>query len=432
MTKPPPGDRGLPLLGETLDFMKGPGPFVKQRFAKHGCPFKSNVIFTTTVFLKGADAAELFLDDSLVSKVGSVPPPLMKLFSGDGLVNMIDDDAHRVRRQLLLAGFDEAACLAYVPALERVASRFFERWAATPGQPILDDLKSLCIESIGSTMFGIEDPTKLDVMKNDTITVLEAMTALPVQLPGTKYSRGVAAMKRIVRNYTEYVGRAAEGTGAARIRAARIEGQSLDSTLIARELHHAVIAGYIVFAELVATFVQLDRHPQVRDAVVRELRDAGLEGALDPATLQSLPVLDRVVSEIKRVTPNVPVAFWKARKTFEFRGATIQKGWGLVLCTTETSVSEEHWADPLRFDPERFAPGGEAEQAPHAFAVQGVGPMTGHKCLGFHFSSTLMRVFTALACRDWEWTLPEQDRSLTMAQIPPEPRSGLVLELRAR
>ncbi|HLT40090.1 MAG TPA: cytochrome P450, partial [Enhygromyxa sp.] len=59
----------------------------------------------------------------------------------------------------------------------------------------------------------------------------------------------------------------------------------------------------------------------------------------------------------------------------------------------------------------------------------GGGPRT---CLGMHFAMLEMHVVLALLLREFTWELlPDQDLSFTELPLP-LPRSGLIVELRAR
>src|ERR1043165_10152378 len=78
----PPGTGGLPLLGETLAFAKNPFLFVEERFAKHGRVFRTHVLGRKTIVVAGPEAAERFIDGSVVMREGSMPPHVQELFGG--------------------------------------------------------------------------------------------------------------------------------------------------------------------------------------------------------------------------------------------------------------------------------------------------------------------------------------------------------------
>jgi cytochrome P450 len=88
--------------------------------------------------------------------------------------------------------------------------------------------------------------------------------------------------------------------------------------------------------------------------------------------------------------------------------------------------------DPHRFDPDRFAPPREEHLTKNAYVPQGAGETSGHKCAGYDLSTVFMQLFTAILVTDYTWELPVQDRSLSYASIPPEPKSGLLVRLQRK
>ena len=52
----PPGDLGLPLIGETIAFAQDPARFVAERRARYGDIFCTNLIGAKTVIMTDADA----------------------------------------------------------------------------------------------------------------------------------------------------------------------------------------------------------------------------------------------------------------------------------------------------------------------------------------------------------------------------------------
>ncbi|MES1210233.1 MAG: cytochrome P450, partial [Pseudomonadota bacterium] len=91
------------------------------------------------------------------------------------------------------------------------------------------------------------------------------------------------------------------------------------------------------------------------------------------------------------------------------------------------------FADPGRFDPDRFGPGrAEHQRHPLAFIPQGAEPPTGHRCLGLDYSSFLTLSFLALAVRGFTWELPAQNLDYRWTTIPPEPKDGLRIRMKVR
>lgn len=117
----PPGQRGLPLLGETLAFAKNPFGFIEQRLAAHGPVFRSQVLGRPTVVLAGPEATAQFLSDEKIQREGSMPPHVQELFGGQSLP-LLDGDAHRARKLLVLEGLSRAASAASSAGPQRARS----------------------------------------------------------------------------------------------------------------------------------------------------------------------------------------------------------------------------------------------------------------------------------------------------------------------
>src|SRR4029078_7538764 len=101
----PPGTSGLPLLGETLPFMKDMFGVIHARTQRHGPVFRSPILATPTAFSSGPEVCARWLDEKQVQREGSFPAPVQKLFGGAGVLPMVDGQVHRTRKQLVMAGF---------------------------------------------------------------------------------------------------------------------------------------------------------------------------------------------------------------------------------------------------------------------------------------------------------------------------------------
>jgi cytochrome P450 len=247
----------------------------------------------------------------------------------------------------------------------------------------------------------------------ESFQVLTAgFTGLPVALPGTAFKRALNARDAIF----EVLGRAVtehrakeQDDGLGRMLAHRDEqGASMTDENAVMELHHIFIAGYIVFAELASLLITFAREPALHDALLIEIQASAPSGKLTLRQLASMDLLSRVVQETKRITPVVPLAFGRARKSFVLGGFRIDEGTMLFWAPFAHHQDAAVYPKPQTFDAERFTVA-RAEQGRHpfAFAPQGMGPSTGHKCPGIDYATLLMQVFTTTLLRDYTYDIPE-------------------------
>lgn len=416
MTVLPPGRDGLPLLGETLSFAKNPFRFIEQRIAAHGRIFRSHVLGRKTAVIAGADAAGRFIDPSVVMREGSMPPHVQELFGGRSLP-LLDGEVHAARKREVLKAFSREALASYLPLIEKTTADYFARWSREPEIGWIDELKKLSIEIICAAVIGMPRGDEMDQLRRDYIILTNGFAALPVNLPGTRYRKALQARDRILdvlRRAVRERRRAPAGDGLSRI----LASGALSDEEAALELHHVVIAGFIVWAELAAIVHQLTLHPDVRERLTNEVQSSD--------SYATMPYLMQVVSEVKRLCPIIPAVFGKTKEPMSFDGVTVPAGWMVLFALMPSHGTHGVYTNPERFDPDRFSPErAEDKRHEHAFVPQGAGPATGHRCPGLDLATFMMAIFAAVLLRGHTWELPPQNFEMDWSKTPPEMKDGL-------
>ncbi len=132
--------------------------------------------------------------------------------------------------------------------------------------------------------------------------------------------------------------------------------------------------------------------------------DAVLPGDAAPvyADLARLPVLDRVLKETLRLWPTAP-AFAVAPFEDTVLGGRylIRKDRRLSVVLTALHRDPKVWADPERFDIDRFLPEQEAKLPRHAYMPFGNGERA---CIGRQFALTEAKLALALMLRNFQFT----------------------------
>jgi cytochrome P450 len=439
----PPGNSGLPLLGETHLLLRDGFGFVEERARRYGPVFRTHILGQPTAVITGPDATATFIDGDKVQREGSMPSHIQTLFGGRALP-VLDGDVHRERKHFIMAAFSHDALAGYLPILQRLTADYLRRWADGGEIRWIDELKRLSLDAIGETLMGIPPGPTMDELRALYDVFFRGLGALPLPLPGTAFSRAKRVLRRILAvhrgNVEARAGAAAEPPrtdGVARILAARSprDGGAPGVDDVARELHHLVIAGLIVWGWFATLITELGREPAMRRRVTEEIMQrAPSSGPLTLETLQQMPYLDQLTMEVRRTSPIVHVFFGKARETFEFAGHTIPAGWKVFWGIRSSHLAPEIYPDPHRFDPERFSPArAEHQRHQHAFAPNGAGGPMGHKCAGYEFAPIFLKVFAVELLRGYDWRLAEpQDLSLAWNQVPPMPKDRLRVRVSAR
>jgi cytochrome P450 len=427
-----PGGTGLPVLGETLRFLAGPYTFVNDGVEKHGNVFRTHLFGRPCAVVTGPGAAALFVDHAKVQREGSQPANVFALFAGPSLPHL-DGDAHRERKAIMMQAFTRSALAAYLPGMQAHVEAAFERWAGLRS-PIrwMDELQRLAMESVCGSILGMTAGPRVGELIGHYRTIDLAFTGIPVKLPGTAYRKGLDAVEAILTIFCgaidEHRKKPTED-GLSRILAhVTHAGRRITDDEAARELHHLVIAGRIVWSHLATLVLELPRNPALKAKLEEEIRAGSPSGAITSEQLQGLGYLRRVVLEVKRMSPVVPGVFGLAKEDIEFEGHTIPKGWMLLLGLRRSHEMGAVYEHPKRFDPERFAEGrAEHEKHAHAFFPHGPGAFaTSHHCAGTDYATYLTEVFAIVLARRYAYKLAPQDLGYRFSQLTPEPKDGLL------
>jgi cytochrome P450 len=430
----PPGRGGLPFLGEINAFLADGFGFVEERTRRLGPVFRTKILGRDTAVIVGPDAAGQFIDETKVQREGAMPAHIQVLFGGRSLP-VLDGDEHRERKAFVMSAFTREALEAYLPELQQMFGAALATWSASSSSgevAWLAGFKRLALETICATIMGLPPGPKLDALARDYDLVGGGFASLPIPLPGTAFSRAKQALDRILAVFAtaieEHLAHPRRD-GLSRILEARSarDGRQISVDEAKRELHHIVVAGLIVWAWFVSAVVELDRHAEVRERLRAEVA-ALAAGPLTVRGLMGCAYLRQVSMEVRRLAPVVQVFFGKARETFEFGGYRIPKGWSVFWGIRSSHLRAEVYAEPEKFDPERFsAARHENDRREHAFVPNGAGDAhLNHKCAGYELAPLMLDVFLVELLRGYTWTFtPGQDLSLDWSQIPPAPRDGL-------
>ena len=425
----PAGNDGLPLLGETLPFAKNPFRFIEERLARHGRIFRTHVLGRKTAIVAGPEAVGKFIDANIIMREGAMPPHVQELFGGRSLP-LLDGEVHSVRKKLVNQAFNRAAISAYVPIIQQTVEGYVRKWPQAGEMRLLDELKRLSIEVICTTVMGMAPGSEMDRLREDYGILTSGFASLPINIPGTRYHKALQArdrildvLKRLVRERRQ----TPTDDGLSRMLGAAVTSSAeLSDHDAALELHHIVIAGFIVFAELGSIVQQLTAHPDVRAKLTDEIASLAPSGPVTLESLMAMPYLLQVVNEVKRLTPIVAAVFGKTKKPLEFDGVTVPPGWMVIWAVTPSHVAQSSYTNPTAFDPDRFSPErAEDKRHEHAFAPQGAGPATGHRCPGLDFATYMMEIFAVVLLRGYNWSIPPQNFEKDYSKTPPEPKDGL-------
>ena len=181
-------------------------------------------------------------------------------------------------------------------------------------------------------------------------------------------------------------------------------------------------AGDATIRALTWVWYLLALHPDVAARLHAELDEVLGGGPVGPEHLPRLGYLRRVLDEVMRLYPPIPVVPRQARVADEICGKPVPKGTLVIVAPWVVHRHRKLWSDPDRFDPDRFLPERSAGRPRFAFIPFIVGPGV---CSGSHFASNQMLLIVASLARRLRFTLDHSRPVSLFGAISLHPRGGL-------
>ncbi|MEL6440338.1 MAG: cytochrome P450 [Cyanobacteria bacterium J06621_8] len=423
----PPGEDGLPLIGETIAFFTDPD-FNQKRVAKYGRVYRTNLLGTPTVMMIGAEANR-FLFRNENKYVVSAWPKSTRTLLGKKSLAVNNGSFHTSRRRLLFQAFQPRALASYLPTMEKITERYLQKWLQQGTLTWYSELRNYTFD-IASNLFLSADDGSQTAVGHYFEAWADGLFSIPLNLPWTKFGKALKARRKLLENLEQVIIKRQQaddpGTDALGllIQAKDEAGNSLSLEELKDQILLLLFAGHETLTSAIASFCLLTaQHPQVMQRLREEQESMQLEATPTPEDLKQMVYLDQVIKEVMRLVPPVGGGFREAIATFEFAGYRIPKGWNIQYQIAQTHQDETLYPESDRFDPERFAP----HQAADKQAAFGYIPFGGglRECIGKEFARLEMRLFAAKLLQNYHWELvPEQNLDLVIIPTP-HPRDGL-------
>jgi len=359
----------------------------------------------------------------------------LRLVLGDGLVTS-DGDHWRRQRKLAQPAFHRQRLAALVDTMVQCIDERLVEWDARRDLDvdIHAEMMGLTLAIVSRTLFGMDlqgDGVDLRPLGPAVTIALhkanefaESIVKLPLWVP-TPSNRRFAKAKRVL---DEIVHRIIDGrrkSGEQRddvlgmLMAATDESgtERMDDQQLRDEVMTLFLAGHETIATSMSwTFMLLHQHPEIA-ARVRDEVNANVGDRMPTVDdLPALVYLGQVVDESMRLYPPAWIIERQALGDDEVCGWRIPKGTIVATPPYVLHRSPALWEDPLRFDPERFAPGKLEERAKLAYMPFGAGPRV---CIGNHFALMEAKLILAMIARRWSVQVKDP------ANIRPDPKVTL-------
>ena len=427
----PPGSFGLPLIGDTLNFLRD-SQFAKKRHQQYGPIFKTSILGQPTVFVSGQEANLFVLSNENQYFVVSWPPSTKALLGPLSLALQTGSE-HQSRRKLLYQAFQPRALAGYIDAMENITQRYLEKWATMETLTWYPELRNYTFDVAAKLLVGIDRGSET-AMGHYFETWCNGLFSIPLDLPWTNFGKAKKCRDLLLSELEKIIRDRQQGTPgdsdalSLLISALDDDGNCLSLEELKDQVLLLLFAGHETLTSAIASFcLLLAQNPDVMAKVRAEQQQFPATEPLTLEQLKQMTYLEQVMREVLRLVPPVGGGFRQVIKACSFGGYEIPKGWSVLYEINQTHQDTTVYPEPDRFDPDRFNQERSTNAKPFSYVPFGGGL---RECLGKEFARLEMKLFAAKIVREYDWDLlPDQD--LNLIRVPtPHPRDGLRVNFR--
>ncbi len=401
---------GWPLLGHLPEFVRNPVAMLERGWREHGELYRFRLGTRDVALFTGPEAHDFFFrapQDQLNAK--AVYQFTVPIF-GRGVAYDASPELMAEQLGFLYPALRESALKKFTGIMFEETSRFAAAMGDIGQLDLPKAMNQLTINIASRCLIGEEVREQLDTGFADAYHDLQkGINTLGFFLPRVptaghrsrdRARQNIAQLFNQIMAQRRRTGIKPDDFMQTLMDARYQDGRPLDDSEVTGILLTVLFAGQHTSAVL-ATWVCLEllNAPTYIETIRQEMRSVyANEGVMNLAGLKQQIALEFAIRENERLHPPLILLVRKVLKPLEFRNHRVPAG-TLAMVSPAVSHRLPHlFADPYRFDPERFAaPACEDKQ--HRYTLIGFGGGK-HMCMGKHFAYLQLKaIWTVLLDR---------------------------------
>jgi cytochrome P450 len=370
-----------------------------------------------------------------------------KLLLGEGMITS-EGNSHRAQRQVAQPAFHRQRIGQYAETMVAETLRLQQPWSDGQQLDLSQEMMHLTLRIVARTLFNTELGAEVEELAdaiNQIMGLYNYLVALPavevlihLRVPGlSRFTKAKRTVDSIVYRMIDNHRRAKTDSGDLldmMLRASPSSTNPKDLATATDALRDQVITIFLAGYETVAnaltwTWYLLSQNPEAEQQMFQEV--STVLGGRTP-TMDDVPQLryvEMVFAEAMRLYPPAWAMGRQARHDFEVGPYRLPAGTTVLMSQFVAHRDPRRFTDPLRFDPDRFAPAGRSTFPKFSYFPFGAGF---RQCIGESLSWMEGVLVLSTIAQQWKLHLASGHRVETQALITLRPKYGMQMTLEKR
>ncbi len=443
----PPGPKGLPVIGNLLEFRKDKLAFFTRLVRDYGDVVRFRIGPRRVVLLSDPSMIEQVLVVQQRNFVKHFVISLLKPVLGEGLVTSEGKFWLRQRR-LVQPSFQRSQVESYGETIVSFTQRMLDTWQSGDRFDLHSEMMQLTLGIGAKALLDTELSSEftavanaLNILMRDFTYRFEGLIRFPTSAP-TLWNRRV---KSHIRRLDQVIYRVISERRAGRLGGSDLltrlmkaqdadgepssAGKEMSDLQLRDEVMTAFLAGHETTANALSwTWYLLAQHPEIESRLLSEVQS--VLGGRTPtvADVPRLTYTEHVLTESMRLFPPVYAIGRRAVGPCEIGGFAVPADTTFLMSQWVLHHDGRYFEDPLEFRPERWENGLIKQIPKFAYFPFGGGPRA---CVGSSFAMLEAVLVLATMAQRYRLELVAKQQVVPWATVTLRPRFGIQVRCRA-
>lgn len=417
----------IPLVKLPADYDRRTGAILAGFYEQHGPIFRTEAFGSPTIFLVGPEANRFVMTSNRLKfshHVGWGRFFDTEFMFGNGLLTM-DGDEHAQHRRMMNPAFTVNYMDRYLPIMMRIIRERVDAWLTAGEVDLYDEARKITFDVAAEALAGMAPGKEVEQFRDLYAALMYGNWGSITEIRTTLDSLLRKKIKERRANPTDDI-------LGMMVRVQDEAGHHLSDEQIIAHTNILLVAGHETSTSLSAWLLYLlVTQPDYTARVMAEQQ--AVIGKHDDPTLdqiKNMKVLHYALQEAERLYPPVPNGPRGVVEDFEFEGYQVPAGVFALYSIIASHRNPRLFAEPDRFDPDRFAPPREEDKkTPYSLVGFGGGPRI---CLGINFAQVEIKALTSYILRTMELNLVPGQTIQQVYGATGFPLNGIRMKVRRR
>jgi cytochrome P450 len=426
----------LPCITLPEDYQNNPGPFLARMYQRHGPIFRTRMNWGgDLVYLVGPEANRFVLATNRLKF--SHREGWGHFFGvievyGDGLLTM-DGAEHDRHRRMMNPAFTISYMDRYLPLMNRIIRERTAAWLERGEVDVFEEARKITFDVAAEALVGLQTGPEVDRFREIFFSLITLGQAAADE---SDYARRLAQLQHelyelLLPKIRQRRRQPTDDVLGMLVQARDDQGNALSDEQLIAHTNILLVAGHETSTSLSAWLLYLlAQHPGYVRRVLEEQDELlARDAAPTLEDIKRMKLLEHALSEAERLYPPVANGPRGVLEDFAFGGYHIPAGTRVLYSIAAAHRIPTIFAEPERFDPDRFAPPREEHKTPYALVGFGGGPRI---CIGINFAQVEIKALLSHLLRNYQLELAPDQAIVQMYMPTSMPLNGIKMRVAKR